>query len=201
MHHAPEAGPQELRSSHFPYAPSYNVRNHLHHMMKIIRGRDTRGHLARKHGIDPEHARNFISDWIEWVRLDMSSSAAADERQYRLFYDDGLFEDLMLRLYRPREPMGAQLELVVARMYIRKSYCRKGYGGRLLGNLEVRADEINARFIVESANSDMGAILARRQNYFPYDFRLRAICAAYDSRNCHWLFAPSLKTNTTSATV
>lgn len=185
----------------FEYAFSDNGRSALHHLMKITRGRDTRGRLARKHGIDPDHALNFISEWIEWVRLDMSSSAAADERQYRLFYDDGLLEDLMLRLYRPREPMGAQLELVVARLYIRKSYCRKGYGGRLLGSLEVRAAEIDARFVVESANPDMGGILARRQNYLPYDFRQRAICAPYDSSNCHWLFVPSLKTDTTPVTV
>ncbi len=168
----------------------------MHHLMKITRGRDTRAHLARRYGIDPDHALNLIGDWIEWVRREMTSSAAAAESHYRLFYEDGLFEDLMLRLYRPRNPMGDQLELVIARMYIRERCCRKGFGGRLLSNLEDSAEEINARFIVESANTDMGGILARRQNYSPYDFQLRAISTPYKSHNCHWLFVPSLKNDT-----
>lgn len=128
----------------------------MHPLMKTTRGRDTRAHLARKYDIGPVRALNLIGDCIEWVSREMTSSAAGEESHYRLFYDDDLFEDLMLRLYHPRDSMGDQLELLVARMYIRKSCRRKGFGGRLLSNLQVRAEEINARFIVESANPHMG---------------------------------------------
>lgn len=127
------------------------------------------------------------------MRGEISLSTSAEQYGYRLFYEDGLFEDLMLRLYRPRASMDGQLNLVLARICIAKRYRGKGYCRRLLEHLEARAEAINARLIVESANTDMGAILRSRQNYSPYDFQLRSISVTADPDICHWLFIPSLK--------
>lgn len=162
-------------------------------LMTSTRGRDTHARLARRHGIDPVQALHVIGDWIGSVRGEISLSTSAEQYGCRLFYEDGLFEDLMLRLYRPRASMDGQLNLVLARISIAKPYRGKGYCRRLLEHLEARAEAINARFVVESANTDMGALLRSRQTYSPYDFQLRRISATADPDNCHWLFIPSLK--------
>lgn len=144
----------------------------MHPHMRIAKGgMATEACLKSKYGVNLANGLCLIDRWVDEVCEELQSAPLAETRSDRLLYKDGLFDDLMLRLYREPAPRGGHTDLVLTRICLATKRRGRGHFSALRAHLEQRAEKIGARFIVECANPVLGGVLRSTRKYARFEYR------------------------------
>lgn len=162
----------------------------MHPETQISKGIDTTACLAEQHGASLSHSLSLIDEWIEETLRMIDVSPSDGQSGCRLFYKDGLFDDLMLRLYRRPENDHGVMALVLARIWIGERYRGDGIFTAFRVYLQQKAQVIGARFIVESANPVLGGILRSSREYYRLEPNSTPIGLIMDDSYNSWVHSP-----------
>lgn len=151
----------------------------------------TEARLAPKYGANLANGLCLIDHWVDAVCMKLQSASLAEGCGDRLFYKDGLFDDLMLRLYREPPSRGGHTDLVLARIRFPTKHRGRGHFSALRAHLEQRAEKIGARFIIECANPVLGGKLRSTGKYARFEFRSDPLGILLEGPSDNWLHDPS----------
>jgi hypothetical protein len=122
---------------------------------------ETRARLFRQYGALPQNAITLINWWIETEIQHERAANRPGKHFARLFYEDGLYPDFMMRLVTERTEKQTTRTVVLARIKIEDELRGQGHFTTLRETLEGIAIRIGGRLQVEQANSDMSSRLMR----------------------------------------
>jgi len=164
----------------------------MHPHMRIAKGgMATDACLKPKYGVNLANALCLIDRWVDEVYEELQSAPLAETCGDRLFYKDGLFDDLMLRLYREPASRGGHTDLVLARICLAAKQRGRGHFTALRAHLEQRAEKIGARFIVERANPVLGGVLRSTGKYARLEYRADPLGILLEGHYDNWLHDPN----------
>lgn len=163
----------------------------MHPHMRITKGMATEACLNPKYGVNLANGLCLIDRWVDEVCEELQSVPLAETCGDRLFYKDGLFDDLMLRLYREPASRGGHTDLVLARICLAAKQRGRGHFSALLAHLEQRAEKIGARFIVECANPLLGGMLRSTRKYARFEYRADPLGILLEGHYDNWLHDPN----------
>jgi len=164
----------------------------MHQHIRIIsNGMATEARLAQEYGAKLANGLCVIDRWVDEVCRELQPAPLVEGCGGRLFYKDGLFEDLMLRLYREPASRGGHTDLVLARICIPAKHRGRGHFSALRAHLEQRAERIGARFIVECANPALGGKLRSTGKYARFEYHADPLGILFEGPSDNWLHDPS----------
>lgn len=134
----------------------------LHPKMTIRKyGNDTHMHLAQRQTCDGLTVQTAICVWLNGLRAHLSEKSGNERGiQFRLFYKDRIFPDMMLRLITKSPEDGGETVLVLARVEVAETKQRRGNFSMLRKYLEDLSADNGWSFVVECANRRLSAILS-----------------------------------------
>lgn len=164
----------------------------MHPHMRITKGgMATEACLKPKYGVNLANSLCLIDHWVDEVCGELQSVPLAETCGDRLFFKDGLFDDLMLRLYREPASRGGHTDLVLARICLAAKQRGRGHFSALRAYLEQMAEKIGARFIVESANPVLGGMLRSTYKYARFEYRPDPLGILLEGHYDNWLHDPN----------
>lgn len=162
----------------------------MHPNMRITKGMATEARLAPKYGVNLANGLRLIDHWVDEVCEELQTAPFGEACGDRLFYKDGLFDDLMLRLYREPVSRGGYTDLVLARIRLAAGQRGRGHFSALRVHLEQRAEKMGARFIVECANPVLGGKLRSTGKYTRFEYRSDPLGIWLEGPFDNWLHDP-----------
>lgn len=121
--------------------------------------------VKKRAGVDLGYAVAAVDRWLAWVaeNFQRKTHEWGDQASFRLFYNDALFERLVLRYSCWSIEDQPRWALCIATVNVFPPWQGKKAFKRLLDEVETRADALALDVVVESARPFLGTMLARRE--------------------------------------